>query len=215
MLRTCQLTDSHCGPAVIQMLLSHIDVHVSQNDVVDAADVCNTIQDHGMRVSQMAKAVQKLSPHSQLWYKTKSTIENLQALVIDHQHPVGVNWQGTFDWYFADEYREEAGESEDDDENEDEEEHDYGHYSIVTNIDLTKERMTIVDPFRDYSLKDRIFPIDEFTKRWWDEDDILDPHTNRVLKTEKSERMMFIVTPKGTSFPKLLGMKIFKKEELQ
>ena len=49
-----QITENHCGPAVTQMLLENIDVHVTQEVITEAAGVTHTIETLGTRVDQLA-----------------------------------------------------------------------------------------------------------------------------------------------------------------
>src|SRR5512143_2707996 len=111
-----QITENHCGPAVIQMLLENIGVNATQEEITDAAGATQTIATHGTRVDQLAKAVQQLAPIAKLWYKEKASAEDLEYVLREQKFPVAVEWQGLF----ADM---------------DEEDDDYGHYSILVHID--------------------------------------------------------------------------------
>lgn len=193
-----QITDSHCGPAVIQMLLANVGVAVRQEQVVETGGAAATIETHGMRVDQLARAVIRLAPQMHFWYKDHSTLYDLIALVAKRRYPVGVEWQGLF---------ETVADILEDTDTEDEEE-DYGHYSVVSYIDRKSRQLIIVDPYKDFAFQDRIFTFDVFLPRWWDTNEIIDPVTNRV-KLVQDYRMMFVITPKGETFPEQRGMKHF------
>ncbi|HET9588306.1 MAG TPA: hypothetical protein VFO91_05925, partial [Anaerolineales bacterium] len=124
-----QITENHCGPAVIQMLLENIDVNVTQEQITEAAGAAHTIALLGTRVDQLAKAVHELAPGARLWYKEKATPEDLEYVLDVCKFPVGVEWQGLFE------------DMDDDDE-------DYGHYSIISHIDKVKDELIVVDPYK-------------------------------------------------------------------
>jgi hypothetical protein len=190
MQRISQITDAHCGPAVIQMLLSNVGITVTQEDVALAAGIQDVIAMHGTRVDQMAVAVKKLAPTAQFWFKDHSTLDEIFTLLHEHRVPVGIEWQGLFD--------PEGNEEEDP-------EPDYGHYSVITHIDRERRELVIVDPYKDYVLRDRIFTLDEFDGRWWDWNMVPDPATGQS-RLMKDDHMMFIITPQGLTFPAQLGM---------
>lgn len=188
--RFSQISESHCGPAVTQMLLSNLGIIVSQEEIAEAAGVADTIEDHGTRVDQIAQAVRVLAPSAQMWVKEEAELEDLLTLVNQYGYPTAVEWQGEF------------GQNEDDEEFE---EGDYGHYSIITNIDVDFDTVTIIDPYRDYVLRDRFFSLGEFLSRWWDVNDVFDDMGRS--SEEEDYHLLFIITPKGASFPKLLGLR--------
>src|SRR6266498_3127987 len=138
-----QITENHCGPAVIQMLLENIGVNVTQEEITEAAGATRTIITHGTRVDQLAKAVQQLAPIAKLWYKEKSSADDLEYVLDECKFPVGVEWQGLFD------------DMDDDDE-------DYGHYSIIANIDKVKDEIIVVDPYKDFVDQNRIVKMSLF-----------------------------------------------------
>ena len=189
--RICQISEAHCGPAVIQMLLGHLGIFVTQEEVAEAGEVMDRIEIHGMRVDQLALAVQRLAPTTQFWYKKNAKFEELVELNTVHKYPVGVEWQGVF--------------TTEEDEDEDEED-DYGHYSVIPHVDLERRELIIVDPYKDFVSQDRIFSIDSFISRWWDTNEVIDPRT-RKAKLVEDYHMMFIVTPKEVDFPQKLKMK--------
>ena len=183
--RVSQITDSHCGPAVLQMLLSNLDIQATQDDVARAAGVTDVIEMHGTRVDQLAQAVHTLAPEVQFWHKDHATLDDLTTIVSEHGYPVGVEWQGVFE--------------EDNDP-----EPDYGHYSIVTAIEAEKRLLIMVDPYRNYILTDRVFTLDEFDHRWWDTNMI--PDISGQSRLVKDDHMLFLVTTPLAEFPATLGM---------
>lgn len=204
-----QISESHCGPAVIQMLLAQCGVIVSQQQIADAAGVTDLIEMNGTRVDQLAQSVRILAPQLQFWFKENSKLEDLITLVSDNHFPVGVEWQGLF----------EDEDDEDDDEDEDEEteagepledsetgDSDYGHYSLIIYMDEDSKQLIIADPYKDYISQDRIFTFQEFMNRWYDYNEIIDPQSGEA-RIEQDYHMMFIVAPKEETFPDSLGMK--------
>ena len=100
-----------------------------------------------------------------------------------------MEWQGLFE------------DMDDDDE-------DYGHYSIMSNIDKAKDELIIVDPYKDYVDQNRIIKIGTFLERWWDFNEVKDPQTGE--KTfKKDEQLFFVVVPLAVSFPNELGMQSY------
>jgi hypothetical protein len=184
-----QITENHCGPAVIQMLLENIGVHVSQEEITEAAGATHTIETHGTRVDQLAKAVHQLAPHAKLWYRENGTPENLEYVLDICKFPVGVEWQGLF------------GDVDQDDD-------DYGHYSIISHIDKLKDELIVVDPYKDFVDQNRILKVSHFLNRWWDYNEVKDPQTGE--KTfKKDEQLFFVVAPGAVSFAAELGMQAF------
>jgi hypothetical protein len=206
-----QISESHCGPAVIQMLLSNVGVEVSQEAIAEAGGAKDLIEMNGMRVDQLGLAVARLAPQVAFYYKEHATIDELVQVVNQYRYPVGVEWQGLF-------------EDEDSDDEDDEgpletasgmmlpdsetEEEDYGHYSLVLHADRRKKLLIIADPYKDYFDQDRIFTLQEFERRWYDYNEVPDPLTGRPVLVE-DYHMMFVVTRKSTLFPRRLGMKQF------
>ena len=185
-----QITENHCGPAVIQMLLENIGVNVTQEEVTEAAGATRTIATHGTRVDQLAKAVHQLAPGAKLWYKERASLDNLEYVLDECKYPVGVEWQGLFD------------------DPVDEDDDDYGHYSVISHIDKAKDELIVVDPYKDFVDQDRILKISLFLKRWWDYNEVKDPQTGeKVFK--KDEQLFFVVTPLDVSFPAELQMQSF------
>ncbi len=184
-----QITENHCGPAVLEMLLGNIGVDVSQQEITDAADATHTIETHGTRVDQLAKAVQQLVPIARLWFKEKAGLDDIIYVLEEAKYPVGVEWQGLF-------------------EDMDDDEEDYGHYSIVAHIDKVRGELIVVDPYKDYVDQNRIIKISTFQERWWDFNEVKDPETGE--KTfKKDEQLFFVVVPLAVSFPAELGMQSY------
>lgn len=185
-----QISEHHCGPAVIQMLLENIGVQVRQEQITEAAGAARTIAAHGTRVDQLAKAVNDLAPDARLWYKEKATLHDLKYVLEEAKFPAGVEWQGIFD---------------DDPEELDD---DYGHYSVVANIDEERDELIVMDPYKDFVQQSRIIKISVFLKRWWDYNRVKDPKTGKQYD-KKDEDLFFVVVPKRISFPAALGMQAY------
>lgn len=208
-----QISESHCGPAVIQMLLSNIGIEVTQEDVAEAGGAASLIELNGMRVDQLALAVARLAPQAIFYYKDHSTIDELARIVIDYRTPVGVEWQGLFD----DEEDEDAEEDDDEDE-EDEapegsvmedsetEDEDYGHYSLVVQAYRRRRQLLIADPYKDYFSQTRIFDFDAFEKRWYDFNEVPDSENGSSVLVE-DRNMMFVVVRRSVLFPRRMGMR--------
>ena len=187
--RIQQITENHCGPAVIQMLLENIGVNATQEEITEAAGATYTIETHGTRVDQLAKAVNQLAPIAKLWYKEKASPEDLEYVLDECKFPAGVEWQGLFD------------DMDGDDE-------DYGHYSIIANIDKVKDEIIVVDPYKDFVDQNRIVKMSLFLKRWWDFNEVKDLQTGE--KTfKKDEQLFFVVAPLSVTFPAELQMQAY------
>ena len=182
-----QISESHCGPAVIQMLLENIGVTASQEAITEAAGAAATIDEHGTRVDQLAQAVRALAPGARLWCKEKASLADVQYVLDEQKYPVGVEWQGLFD------------------DDEDEFDDDYGHYSVISHIDLAKGELIVVDPYKDFADQDRILKISVFQKRWWDDNEVKDARTGKVTY-KRDEQLFFVVAPVDEAFPAELGM---------
>lgn len=187
--RSTQITESHCGPAVVQMLLSNLNIKASQRRIAVAAGVVKRIRKYGVRIDQIVKALDKLNVNAVLWYKKKSSIEDIIRLN-ELNYPVGIEWQGMF---YEKEEEEEPG-------------YDYGHYSIVTRVDRIKKELIMVDPYKDFAHQDRIMDIEKFKKRWRDENEIRDTKSGRK-RIVRDDQLLFIITNKGDTKPKDLGLK--------
>lgn len=171
-----QITESHCGPAVVQMLFDALHVDVSQEDITLAANAVSTIETAGTRIDQLAQATKKLQPQYELLYKTNSRLEDIHLLINQFEIPVAVEWQGIFDV------------PEEEDENE-----DYGHYSIISHIDMIHKRLIVVDPYKDFVDQDRILSFSQFLPRWWDTNEFTNSVNKKVTVIDR--RLLFIIIP--------------------
>ena len=180
MKRARQITFSHCGPAVIEDLFSFLGVKVSQTAIVRSLRADKKIKRIGVDVNDLGTAVRKLGKGKFVfWKKAGSTINTLALIVNKYQYPVGVEWQGVF-YEYAD--------------------GDNGHYCVVTRVNKEGGYLRLADPFFKFVGVDRKFSLKDFQKRWWD--------VNVVGKrTVTDKKMLFIITPIGTAWPKKLGMK--------
>lgn len=188
--RVRQISEYHCGPAVLQMLLGHCGVTADQERLTELADVAATIETHGARVDQLARAVAWLRAGVRLWYKTDASVADLVAVVCRHHYPAGVEWQGFF---------------EDSEDQEDFEAGEYGHYSIVTRIDQRRGLITLRDPYPDFWREDRVFRLEWFIRRWWDVNLAPAPEIG-ALQPVEDRRMLFVVTGARARFPLSVGM---------
>ena len=171
------------------MLLENIGVNVSQEEITEAAGATHTIETHGTRVDQLAKAVQVLAPIAKLWYKEFASISDLEYVLDECKFPVGVEWQGLFE--------------DMDDDND-----DYGHYSIIAHIDQAKDEIIVVDPYKDFVDQSRIVKMSLFVQRWWDFNEVKDPKTGKKV-VKKDQQLFFVVTPLSVTFPAELGMQFY------
>lgn len=187
--KTTQITESHCGPAVVQMLLSYINIHISQKRITEAAGAEKTIKKHGTRVDQLAQAVKKLHPNLQFWYKKQAKLDDIRTLLRKYQYPVGVEWQGIFG-----------------DTLKNNPDTDFGHYSIIVEIIDKKREIIIADPYKDFTYRDCIVSTYRFGRRWWDFNEVKNSN-NGKKRMQKDNRLLFIITPPDTTFPKILGLK--------
>jgi hypothetical protein len=153
---------------------------VTQTAIVRSIRADKKIKKIGLNVDDLGLSVKKLGAGEYIfWKKANSTIANLSMIVNKYQYPVGVEWQGVF-YEYAD--------------------GDNGHYCIVTRVNREAGYLRLSDPFFKFVGVDRKFTLKDFEKRWWD--------VNTVDKRTITDRkMFFVITPKGESWPKKLGMK--------
>lgn len=177
-----QISDSHCGPAVIQMLLDGVGLQMSQEDITRAAGAEFTIQEQGTRVDQLALATARLAPTMKFWYKYHATIEDIRT-ILRMGYGVGVEWQGLF-------YATEEEEAEDYDPDDD----DRGHYSVISYLDEEEQQLIIVDPYKEFVQQDRIIPVETFLRRWWDTNEVINPYTGQ-RNIVKDEQLLFFIKP--------------------
>ncbi len=207
--RVRQLTESHCGPATIQMLLSHYGIEFHQDAIVAAAGAQATVEKHGMSLADMAKAIKTLVPEMSFWVKRFGSISELKKIVREYNYPVGVDWQGIFE--IADEYDKsgylgvseealaDAGYSYESNDGE------HGHYCVVVDVDTNENYVRLADPYGHYAEKDRFIRLQEFSNRWWDQDTRVDHWTGKKEVIDEC-RTFFLILPKNVSFPVELGM---------
>lgn len=191
-----QISESHCGAAVLQMLLETLGVTTDQKTIVEAARVENIIEEHGMRIDQIATACNRIAPHLTFWYKYYSSLEDLKYL-LKKDIAVGVEWQGLF-------YQS----LEEEEEEEDREETDYGHYSVISFYDEELQQLVIVDPYKDFANQNRVFSLATFLERWWDTNEISNEHTGRKEIVEDN-RLLFFLTTTEEEVPTEMGFKQF------
>lgn len=181
--RIKQISNFHCGPAVVQMLLGYLGYDIGQEDIVEAGgSSLKRLHKIGMNVWELAVAVKNLAPDLQFWMKDNTTIEELKQMV--KKYPMAVEWQGEFLEY-------------DDDDN--------GHYSVVTHIANWDNLVFIADPYDKFAGKDRKIPLSRFEELWWDINKIRNPKTDRINHV-KDYHMMFTITPKDEKLPREVGM---------
>ncbi|OGM80848.1 hypothetical protein A2393_00250 [Candidatus Woesebacteria bacterium RIFOXYB1_FULL_41_13] len=179
MKRVRQISSYHCGPAVIVELLSFLGKSVSQIAVVRSIKAKDKIKRLGLNIHDLAKATASVGKKEVVfWRKRQSTINDLSNIVNKYHYPVAVEWQGVF--------------YEDEDE-------DNGHYAVITKVDKKSNYLRICDSYADFAGVDRRFRIKVFEKRWWD--------VNKINgKNIVDKKMMFVVTTKGETWPRKLGM---------
>ncbi len=217
-----QISESHCGPAAIQMMLSNLGIEVTQEQVAEAGGAASLIAMQGMRVEQLALAVQRLAPQVVFYYKDHATIDELVRIVNDYRHPAGVEWQGVFEDEDAarldranQAYTRPAsrtGENAPGQEglpgNSETQNTDYGHYSLVVRADRRRRELIIADPYKDFFSQARIFGFGEFESRWYDYNEVPDPLTGQPV-TAEDYHMLFVVTRRNVLFPLRMGMRTF------
>lgn len=191
MKRTRQKTDAYCGPAAMEMLASFIKISINQNKFVHLSKMDKKINKYGMNINDLGKGLKTVSTRCSFWYKEKSTTKELSKLVNDYKYPVGVEWQGVFEEYTEKDFP------------------DDGHYGVVTYINSKRNKIYISDPFRRFAMKDRIFELDFFRRRWWDFNELKDHKKGKMVQV-KDHHMMFIITKPNVTFPLELGMTKYK-----
>ncbi len=185
MARIKQISGYHCGPAVLVSLFSFLGVKTSQKRVVASLRAQNKIKQYGLNMKDLARAAAFTGKGAFVfWKKSGGKMTDLHLIINKYKYPVGVEWQGVF--------------YEDEDE-------DNGHYSIVTAIDKGKSVLRMADAYPKFAGVDRGFKIHDFMERWWDSNEITVSGTTKK-RTVYDSKMMFIIIPKGESWPKKLGM---------
>jgi len=180
MKRAKQLTVDYCGPAVLVALYSFLAVYTSQRRIVTSLRARNKIKEYGLSTKDMARASRIIGKGAfSFWKKSNGKISDLDIIVNKYKWPVGVEWWGLF-YEFEDE--------------------DSGHYGVVTKVDKKSGFLRLADFFWAFAGVDRKLKIKDFVGRWWDENEI----KGRVFR---DNRVMFVITPKGETWPRKLGMK--------
>jgi predicted double-glycine peptidase len=179
MKRVKQITNSHCGPAVLVALYSNLGVKASQKGIVASLRATQKIKKFGLSPKDLARASRIVGKGAfSFWRKANGKISDLDAVVNKYKYPVAVEWQGVF-------YEEE--------------DEDNGHYCVITRVDKKAGTLRLADPYSHFAGVDRKFEIKVFQGRWWDKNEIKG-------RTLVDRRVMFLITPKGESWPKKLGM---------
>lgn len=189
-----QISEAHCGAAVLQMLLETMGVTTDQNTIVAAARAEDSIEEHGLRVDQIATAANRIAPHLTFWYKYYSSLEDLKYLLAKNI-AIGVEWQGLF--YQS--LEEEAADGEGG---------DFGHYSVVSFYDEELQQIVLVDPYKDFAQQNRVFELDFFLERWWDTNEITHELTGKKEIIEDN-RVLFFLTNSEENINQNMGFKHF------
>lgn len=199
--RVRQEHESFCGPATLQILLSHFGVAASQEKLITAATTKEHAVENGMSIELLAKSVNNLYPELSFWIKRDASLSDIETMVRVYNYPVGVDWQGIFSddgtvkSYFreADEIEKESVCKGDD-----------GHYCVITDVDKANDKIRMMDPYSDFFENDRFFKIQDFINRWWD--DRMDKNPDGSDKYVFEKRLMFVIVPKNVRLPEGLGM---------
>lgn len=207
--RVKQITGSYCGPAVFEMLVSHLGLNLNQEALVDACEVRNKISKLGVSLTELAIGLEKLVPNLRVWRKADSSIQDIQSL-LEKGYYVGFDWQGIFN---SDEYGDEIWNSRDrfnywwkKTTKQPLAVGDQGHYAIALEVDSKKGYLRFADPYGHYAGRDRFVAIWEFEERWWDDMVERDDQGKNVYVVE--ERLMFVVAPKKDTSLQELGMSL-------
>lgn len=170
----------HCGPACLEMLFSFYDLDISQDAIAIAAGVSKTVSSSGSRIDQLATAVETLAPNYVLLAKYNSIIEDIALLIQEHRLPVSVEWQGMFidgkGRYFEE-----------------------GHYSVIVSVNQEDECIIMVDPEERSALSNGEISIQDFEKRWWENNDVpleSNPAQNEIIR---NDHLLFVLVRKKDS----------------
>jgi hypothetical protein len=140
----------HCGPASVAMLFSAHGVILDQEIIMQNTGVMHDKTNEGTRIDQLSLSIQKLKPNYVLLAKYNATVKKIDELIREFSLPVGVEWQGGFvdanQTYFEE-----------------------GHYSVITKVDYKNKVIKLLDPDPSSLFRDGVIPIDEFKRRWWEE----------------------------------------------
>ena len=187
--RIRQISEYHCGPAVLQMLLGQRGVVADQERLTELADVAATIKTNGARVDQLARAVAWLRGGVCLWYKNHATPEDLVAVVCGHRCPAGVEWQGFFE-----------------DREEDEDWMKATTATTTRDADPSAERADHAPRPLDFCVMLRVFRLEWFIKRWWDVNEAPAPEDRRTAAGRRPPHAVCHHRGTRARFPASLGM---------
>jgi hypothetical protein len=190
--RQMQISESHCGPAALQMLLSIYGLTHTQEEITRACNAVSTIEEEGVTVEQMGMAVNQLFPQLSFYFKRQADFNDINILINKFHLPVGVEWQGAFidpngGYKTPDNWP------------------DLGHYSVVVAINPEQNYLVISDPYKHFAYADRKFSTTDFALRWWDEYDLEDPETGRS-QTRRDQNLLFVVSPSNLTLPQELKL---------
>lgn len=190
--RIPQENSYYCGPATVQMLCGFLGYELTQDQIVEAVTTPKKVQTHGITVEELGQAINNLDLGVSFWSKKYASMTELSEVVSKYHYPVGVEWQGLFD------YPDEGAYGDEDD--------DPGHIAVVVHVDTRKNELMIVDPFAYYTKKDRHFTILEFERRWWDINTVINPK-NKKKEEIDDYHAMFVIVPKNEFWPERVGMR--------
>lgn len=177
-IRRVQQKEAHCGPATIEMLFSFYGISVSQEALVAAVGMTDIIRlAPGMRLDELANAIDALYPDGayRLLASYNTTTADLARWTAEFKHPVGVEWQGRFDYG-------------------DGRLIDQGHYSVVAGVNRAQNLLKIVDPdYHNTLTPNGEIPIPVFESRWWEVDTVPLPFNGAVRKVLWTEHLLFVL----------------------
>jgi hypothetical protein len=130
-----------------------------------------------MRLDELARAVEALYPDGRcrMLARYNSTTEDLVRLTAEFRQPVGVEWQGRFDYG-------------------DGRLIDQGHYSVVVGVDYQRSRLKVVDPdYHNTLTPNGEIPISLFVSRWWEVDKVPLPYNGATPKVLWTENLIFVL----------------------
>ncbi|PWU23592.1 hypothetical protein C5B42_02405 [Candidatus Cerribacteria bacterium 'Amazon FNV 2010 28 9'] len=200
---TPQKDDDHCGPAVLAMLFSQYGITVTQEDATKAAHVVHLIKKYGTRPDKMALGVKNIDSKYKLMWKQDASLRDVVSLIEKYKLPVGVNFQGMFYENFK-ELMKKTGKTY--------RNGDHGHYSIIVDLNKNHTKISLLDPYYDFSEKPRVFNWKWFKGRWHDFGYIFESK-EKVKPRIDTKHVLFVVVPKDFEFP--AAMKMQGEKELK